>query len=103
MQKAETEIRTTLSGLDQSSALVNFERMEDKVEQQEARASALGELSSNSVEDRFEALETGYKVGHELAALKAKKALSPTAEYCRREMGCPTETTAWFRHDLSSM
>jgi phage shock protein A len=77
--QAETEIRTSLSGLAQSSALANFERMEDKVEQQEARASALGELASDSVEDRFAELETGQKVEQELAALKAKKAQNTLA------------------------
>ena len=76
---AETEIRTTLSGLDQSGALASFERMEDKVDQQEARAAALGELESTSLEERFAELETSEQVEHELAELKAKNALSPAA------------------------
>src|ERR671934_910062 len=51
--KAETQIRTTLSGLDTGGALASFERMEDKVAQQEARASALGELDQDSTDQRF--------------------------------------------------
>jgi hypothetical protein len=51
---AETQIRATLSGLDESSA------WSQKVDQQEPRASALDKLESTSVEQRF-------------AELKAKK------------------------------
>jgi phage shock protein A len=77
--KAETEIRTTLTGLDEGSALASFERMEQKVNEQEARAAALGELESDSVETRFAALETADQVERDLAALKAQKAI-PAAE-----------------------
>jgi phage shock protein A len=70
---AETEIRNTLSGLDDSGALANFERMKDKVEAQEARAAALGELELTSVDQRFAELETGEQVERELAALKGKR------------------------------
>ena len=77
--RAETEIRTTLSGLDEGSALASFERMEDKVNEQEARAAALGEVDSNSVEQRFAGLETADQVERDLAALKAQKAI-PAAE-----------------------
>ena len=76
---AETGIRTTLSGLDQCSALASLERMEDRVDQQEARAAALGELESTSLEERFAELETSEQVEHELAELKSKKALEPAA------------------------
>jgi phage shock protein A len=73
--RAETEIRTTLSGLDEGSALASLERMEQKVDQQEARAAALGEVESDSVEQRFAALQTGDQVERELATLKARKGL----------------------------
>lgn len=72
---AETAIRFTLAGVDQSSALANFNRMEDRVEQQEARAEALGELESDSVVNRFGELAAADQVERELAELKAKKAL----------------------------
>jgi phage shock protein A len=73
--RAETEIRTTLSGLDEGSALASFERMEQKVNQAEARAAALGEVESDSVEQRFATLESGEQVERELATLKARKGL----------------------------
>src|SRR5579859_5365485 len=71
--KAETQIRTTLSGLDQSSALASFQRIEEKVSQQEARASALGELDSDTMEHRFQLMEQESTVDKQLAALKAQK------------------------------
>jgi phage shock protein A len=77
---AETAIRTTLSGLDQSDALASFERMEEKVDQQEARAAALAELEPDSVESRVEALQSGDDVERQLADLKAKQILSSAAE-----------------------
>src|SRR5579864_1061285 len=77
---AETQIRTTLSGLDQSGAMASFERMEDKVNQQEARASALAEVETDSVESRFAALETADDVERQLAELKAKKTIAATTE-----------------------
>jgi phage shock protein A len=77
---AETEIHTTLAGLDESGALENFERMERKVDEMEARAGALGEVESDSDEQRFARLATGQQVERELAALKAKKALAAPAE-----------------------
>jgi phage shock protein A len=77
---AETKIRTTLSGLDETGALANFERMEEKVDQQEARAEALAEVETDSVESRFAALETADDVERQLVELKAKKAIASPAE-----------------------
>jgi phage shock protein A len=74
--KAETQIRTTLSGLDQSSALGSFARIEEKVARQEARAAALGELDSDTTEHRFELLAQESELDAQLAALKEKKGLS---------------------------
>jgi phage shock protein A len=74
--KAETKIRTTLSGLDQSSALGSFARIEEKVGRQEAQAAALGELSTDTTDRRFELLEQDSDVDRQLAALKAKKGLA---------------------------
>jgi phage shock protein A len=78
--KAETTIRTTLSGMDTSNALGSFQRMEDKVNQQEARASALGELDTDTTEQRFALLEQQNQVDEQLAALKAKQGLAAPAE-----------------------
>jgi phage shock protein A len=74
--KAETKIRTTLSGLDSSSALTSFNRIEEKVNQQEARAAALGELSQDTTERRFELLAQDDDVSRQLAELKARKGLA---------------------------
>jgi phage shock protein A len=77
--KAETKIRTTLTGLDQSSALGHFTRIEEKVLQEEARAAALGELEQDTLEERFAMLDTESVVENELAALKARKGLAAPA------------------------
>lgn len=73
--KAETQIRTTLSGLDTSGTLASFERMEDKVAQQEARASALADLDHDSTDQRFAMLEQESQIDKQLEELKAKKGL----------------------------
>jgi phage shock protein A len=83
--KAETQIRTTLSGLDTSGALAGFERMEDKVSREEARANALAELDADTVEERFALLETENEVERQLAELKARKSLG--AAEPRKELG----------------
>ncbi len=85
--KAETQIRTTLAGLDASGALAGFERMEEKVNQQEARAAALGELDRDTLEDRFKLLETETEVDQQLAELKARKGLAPGGETKALESG----------------
>jgi len=78
--KAETSIRTTLSGMDQSSALGSFARIEEKVARQEAQAAALGELSTDTTDHRFELLQQEDDIDRQLAALKEKKGLAaPTA------------------------
>jgi phage shock protein A len=76
----KTEIRAKLAGLDESGPLEDFERMEHTVDEMEARAAALGEMESDSVERRFARLATGLQVERDLAALKAKKAFAPAGE-----------------------
>ena len=87
--KAETQIRTTLSGLDTSGSLASFDRMEEKVNQQEARAAALGELDTDSVDQRFKLLEQESEVDDQLAALKAKKGLAPAPDSKELGPGAP--------------
>ena len=70
--KAETSIRETLTGLDNTSALSDFERMEDRVSRQEAEAKALTMLETDSVEDKFRKLEQESDVDKQLAELKSK-------------------------------
>jgi phage shock protein A len=83
--KAESQIRTTLSGLDTSGALAGFERMEEKVNREEARASALAELDADTVEERFALMETENEVERQLAELKARKSLGGAQP--RKELG----------------
>jgi phage shock protein A len=78
--KAETKIRTTLSGLDQSGALSSFQRIEEKVAMQEARAAALGELDTDTMDNRFALMEQESDVDRQLAALKQKKGLAAPEE-----------------------
>jgi phage shock protein A len=78
--KAETQIRSTLSGLDASGSLASFQRMEDKVSQQEARASALAELDTDTTEQKFAMLEHESAIDQQLAEMKAKKGLAPAPE-----------------------
>ena len=89
--KAETQIRTTLSGMDAGGALAGFERMEEKVNQQEARAAALAELDSDTVEQRFAMLESESEVDKQLAELKAKKGLAPGDEAKALGSGQPAD------------
>src|SRR5919199_1615193 len=77
--KAETNIRRTLSGLDQSSALTSFQRIEEKVSRQEAQASALGQLDQETMESRFQLMESESEVDRQLAALKQQKGLAAPA------------------------
>jgi phage shock protein A len=72
--KAETNIRETLAGIGRASAASEFDRLEERVSVQEARAKAAAELGSDSLESRFEALESESGVDSDLAALKAKRA-----------------------------
>jgi phage shock protein A len=85
--KTETKIRTTLAGMDQSSALGHFTRIEEKVQREEARAAALGELEQDTLEDRFAALDTDSAVENQLAAMKAKKGLAAPAASESKALG----------------
>jgi phage shock protein A len=70
--KAETNIRQTLANADSSSALTEFGRMEEKVEEQEARAKAYADLDKDTLDERFKQMEEEDEVTKELAALKAR-------------------------------
>ncbi len=59
-------------GSSSTSAMAAFERMEEKVLMQEAKAQSAGELAGNDLEQQFAMLESGSGVDDELAALKAQ-------------------------------
>jgi phage shock protein A len=75
--KANEELQKTLGGIDTSSAMSAFERMETKVLELEARSQAVGELGGYGIEQQFAQLEAGSDVDDELALLKAQLAGTP--------------------------
>lgn len=70
--KAQEQLQGMVRGMNSSSAMSAFERMEEKVMMQEARAQSAGELAGADLESQFAALESGSDVDDELAALKAQ-------------------------------
>jgi phage shock protein A len=73
--KAQEQLQNTVGRLGTSSAMAAFERMEEKVLLQEARAQSAAELVGSDLESQFAALEAGSDVDDELAALKAQMSL----------------------------
>ncbi|AFZ26962.1 phage shock protein A (IM30), suppresses sigma54-dependent transcription [Cylindrospermum stagnale PCC 7417] len=69
--KAQEQLQGMVKGMNTSSAMSAFERMEEKVLIQESRAQAAGELAGADLETQFARLESGSDVDDELAALKA--------------------------------
>jgi phage shock protein A len=74
--EAQKHIHEVMTGLTDTSAFESFDRMAAKVEQIEAQAGAAVELSQDlsgeTMEQRFRALESSSDVEQELHALKAK-------------------------------
>lgn len=68
--EAQQNLQGVLSGVNTDGAMAAFQRMEEKVLQQEARGQALAELAGSDLESRFARLDEG-SVDDELAALKA--------------------------------
>ncbi|MCL4545678.1 MAG: PspA/IM30 family protein [Chloroflexi bacterium] len=77
--KAQEQIQSTLAGVNTtgSNALSSFERMEEKVLDQEARAKAMTQLQSSTLEGQFAELEAGSQVEDQLTALKGKMGKAP--------------------------
>jgi phage shock protein A len=83
--EAQKTIQDTMSGLSDTGAFDTFGRMSQKVDQIEAEAAAsaeLGaELSGDTLQQKFKALESGATgTDHALAELKAKMGLAPAPE-----------------------
>ncbi len=72
--RAQTQetIQRTVQGLGNTSAMDKLSQMEERVDDQLARANAMAELEGDSLEARFEDLERDTAVDDELAALKAR-------------------------------
>jgi len=67
---AERQIHDTMARVDTAGVTGGFERMEDKVRTQEARAKAASELDHDTVEERFKQLEQTDTLDTQLADLK---------------------------------
>ena len=70
--KASQELQQTLGGIDTSSSMSAFERMETKVLDMEAESQAVAELGGFGIEQQFAELEASSGVDDELAMLKAE-------------------------------
>jgi len=70
--KATIKANEILSKTNSSGALSVMERMESKVQEKEAKASALGELSGDSLEKQFKNFEGKSDIELELLELKGK-------------------------------
>jgi phage shock protein A len=70
--KAEEQIHQTMARVDTTGVMGTFERMEDKVRTQEARAKALGDLDSDTLDTRFKALEEEDDLERQLRELKGE-------------------------------
>ena len=83
--EAQKHIHEVMTGLSDTSAFESFDRMASKVEHIEAQANAAVEISQeltgDTMEQRFRALENSTDVEQELHALKAKvqKELPPSS------------------------
>ncbi|MBC7880052.1 MAG: PspA/IM30 family protein [Anaerolineae bacterium] len=77
--KATEQINTTLGKINTTGSFSTFERMEEKVNELEARSQAVAELSTDNLEDQFKSLEAGGGVEDELLALKAQMGTLPPA------------------------
>ena len=91
--KAQEQLQGMVRGMNTSSAMSAFERMEEKVLIQESRAQALGELAGADLETQFAQLEGGSDVDDELAALKAQM-LPPATPVTQAQLPPQQETTA---------
>jgi len=72
--KAQEQLQGMVRGMNTSSAMAAFERMEEKVLMQEARAQSAAELAGADLETQFARLESSSDVDDELEALKASLA-----------------------------
>jgi phage shock protein A len=82
--EAQAAIQNTMKGLSDNSAFDHFERMAQKVDQIEAEAEASteigGELTGDTLQAKFKALESGSGTDKALDELKQKMGLLPSAE-----------------------
>ena len=89
--EAQKAIQDTMRGLSDNSAFDTFERMNQKVEQIEAESEAStelgGELTGDTLQQKFKKLEGSSGSDMALAELKAKMGLGPDARRSRATRG----------------
>jgi len=71
--KAQEQMHKTLTGIKGVGSLSEFDRLERKVEEQESRAQAYTELSTDSLDQKFAALESESEVDRKLRELKERR------------------------------
>lgn len=76
--QASARLNEMLSGVNTSSSLNAFERMEEKVLQLEAQSEAISELGSDDLQKRFASLEASNDIDAELATMKAQLSAGTT-------------------------
>lgn len=91
--KAQEQLQSTVGRLGTGSAMAAFERMEEKVLLQEARAQSAAELVGDNLESQFAALESSSDVDDELAALKAQMSLGPATPQNQNSLPPASEHT----------
>ncbi len=72
--QATQRLNEMLGGVNTTSSLSAFERMEEKVLQLEAQSEAIAELGTDDLQKQFAQLEASSDVDAELAAMKAQLA-----------------------------
>jgi len=83
--EAQRTIQSTMAGLSDTSAFDTFDRMAEKVDQLEAEAEAgvelAGEMTGDTLQQKFKALESSGGAGSDMALqeLKAKMGLGPAS------------------------
>ena len=70
--KAEQQIHQTMARVDTTGVMGTFERMEEKVRTEEARAKALGDLDHDTLDTRFKQLEQEDELDRQLRELKGQ-------------------------------
>ena len=69
---AERQVHETMARVDTTGVMGGFERMEEKVRTQEARAKALSSLDTDTMDERFKQLEEEDELEKQLRELKSQ-------------------------------
>jgi phage shock protein A len=70
--QASAKINEMIGGVNTTSTMTAFERMEDKVLQLEAQSEAIAELGTDDLQKKFLTLEDAGEIDTELTAMKAQ-------------------------------